>query len=182
MLAPHVIFPVARFTPFEDFPSLAAVPHHCGRCPLGVRLGRRSLVDLTAYAALVDSGLTCASRVRRPTPACQMTATTSNLWRMPGHGPSIASTSAVTSARLPRLPLAHSLLGPTDAFLRRKPPSPCLYLPAPPCGPSRFFHTPANLGGSMMRFPNRLRRQWPLISSVKSGCPLSLRSCQRRLW
>jgi hypothetical protein len=26
-------FPAARFTPFEEFPSSAAVPHHCGRCP-----------------------------------------------------------------------------------------------------------------------------------------------------
>jgi hypothetical protein len=25
-------FPATRFTPFEDFPSPAAVPHHCGRC------------------------------------------------------------------------------------------------------------------------------------------------------
>jgi hypothetical protein len=25
-------FPATRFTPFEDFPSSAAVPHHCGRC------------------------------------------------------------------------------------------------------------------------------------------------------
>jgi hypothetical protein len=25
-------FPTTRFTPFEDFPSSAAVPHHCGRC------------------------------------------------------------------------------------------------------------------------------------------------------
>jgi len=25
-------FPATRFTPFEEFPSLAAVPHHCGRC------------------------------------------------------------------------------------------------------------------------------------------------------
>jgi hypothetical protein len=28
--------PHARFTPFEDFPSSAAVPHHCGRCPLAI--------------------------------------------------------------------------------------------------------------------------------------------------
>ena len=28
-----VQIPATRFTPFEDFPSSAAVPHHCGRCP-----------------------------------------------------------------------------------------------------------------------------------------------------
>jgi hypothetical protein len=28
--------PATRFTPSEDFPSPAAVPHHCGRCPLAV--------------------------------------------------------------------------------------------------------------------------------------------------
>jgi hypothetical protein len=28
----RVALPATRFTPFEDFPSPAAVPHHCGRC------------------------------------------------------------------------------------------------------------------------------------------------------
>ena len=28
--------PATRFTPFEDFPSSVAVPHHCGRCLLAV--------------------------------------------------------------------------------------------------------------------------------------------------
>jgi len=30
------LFPHARFTPFEEFPSPVAVPHHCGRCLLAV--------------------------------------------------------------------------------------------------------------------------------------------------
>jgi hypothetical protein len=30
-------FPVRAFVPFEGFPSSAAVPHHCGRCPPAVR-------------------------------------------------------------------------------------------------------------------------------------------------
>jgi hypothetical protein len=25
--------PATGFTPFEEFPSPAAAPHHCGRCP-----------------------------------------------------------------------------------------------------------------------------------------------------
>jgi hypothetical protein len=29
-------FPATGFTPFEEFPSFAAVPHHCGRCPRAV--------------------------------------------------------------------------------------------------------------------------------------------------
>jgi len=29
-------FPAPRIVPFEEFPSSAAVPHHCGRCPLDV--------------------------------------------------------------------------------------------------------------------------------------------------
>jgi hypothetical protein len=29
-------FPAPRVIPFEEFPSSAAVPHHCGRCPLAV--------------------------------------------------------------------------------------------------------------------------------------------------
>jgi hypothetical protein len=33
--------PTPRFTPFEDVPSSAAVPHRCGRCPLAVHRGRR---------------------------------------------------------------------------------------------------------------------------------------------
>ena len=31
----HVPFPTAH-SPFEEFPSLVAVPHHCGRYPLDV--------------------------------------------------------------------------------------------------------------------------------------------------
>jgi hypothetical protein len=29
-------FPATGFTPFEEFPSFAAAPHHCGRCPRAV--------------------------------------------------------------------------------------------------------------------------------------------------
>jgi hypothetical protein len=36
-----VLVPAALFTPFKEFPSPAAVPHHCGRCPPAVL----SLVD-----------------------------------------------------------------------------------------------------------------------------------------
>jgi hypothetical protein len=32
-LAPSKGIPAARFIPFDEFPSSAAVPHHCGRCP-----------------------------------------------------------------------------------------------------------------------------------------------------
>jgi len=32
--------PATRFTPFEEFPSSAAVPHHCGRCLLAVTVRR----------------------------------------------------------------------------------------------------------------------------------------------
>jgi hypothetical protein len=31
-----VTFPAPRVIPFEEFPSSAAVPHHCGLCPLAV--------------------------------------------------------------------------------------------------------------------------------------------------
>jgi hypothetical protein len=39
VLRPVGPFPAMRFIPFEGFPSSAAVPHHCGRCPPAV--GRR---------------------------------------------------------------------------------------------------------------------------------------------
>ena len=32
--------PAARLIPFKEFPSSAAVPHHCGLCPLAVHLPR----------------------------------------------------------------------------------------------------------------------------------------------
>jgi hypothetical protein len=35
-LEPSGTIPATRFTPFEDFPSPAAAPHHCGRCPPAV--------------------------------------------------------------------------------------------------------------------------------------------------
>jgi hypothetical protein len=33
---PTEALPAPRIVPFEEFPSSAAVPHHCGRCPHGV--------------------------------------------------------------------------------------------------------------------------------------------------
>jgi hypothetical protein len=30
------VFPASRIVPFEEFPSSAAVPHHCGLCPPAV--------------------------------------------------------------------------------------------------------------------------------------------------
>jgi hypothetical protein len=50
------VFPVTRFTPFEDFPSPAAVPHHCGRCP-------------PAVTVLPDSSSDRSQRSCRPPPA-----------------------------------------------------------------------------------------------------------------
>jgi hypothetical protein len=43
-----VAFPAPRVIPFEEFPSSAAVPHHCGRCPLAfaARSPRPDLPDL----------------------------------------------------------------------------------------------------------------------------------------
>jgi hypothetical protein len=35
-LAPSGGFPATRFIPLDEFPSSAAAPHHCGRCPLVV--------------------------------------------------------------------------------------------------------------------------------------------------
>jgi hypothetical protein len=69
--SPTETLPTAPFTPFEDFPSLVAVPHHCGRCPLGVRQLRAPDDGLTTLAAFTHPCSTCAS-VRRP-PACRMT-------------------------------------------------------------------------------------------------------------
>jgi len=54
-------FPTAPFTPFEEFPSLAAVPHHCGRCLLDVRQVNAPFTDFTASVAIVHPGSVCAS-------------------------------------------------------------------------------------------------------------------------
>jgi len=42
-------FPAPRVIPFEEFPSSAAVPHHCGRCPpaIAARNPRPDLLDLS---------------------------------------------------------------------------------------------------------------------------------------
>lgn len=58
---PSRAFPISAFTPFEDFPSLVAVLHHCSRCPLGVRQMNAPYDGLTTSAALTHSGSTCAS-------------------------------------------------------------------------------------------------------------------------
>jgi len=57
----RVPFQSVRFTPFEEFPSLVAVPHHCGRCPLGFRQMIVPFSYFTAKAAFIHSGSTCAS-------------------------------------------------------------------------------------------------------------------------
>jgi hypothetical protein len=56
----------AQFTPFEDFPSLVAVPHHCGRCPLDVRQVNVPLDDLTAAVAFIPSGSTFCGPKAKP--------------------------------------------------------------------------------------------------------------------
>jgi hypothetical protein len=48
--------PATRFTPFEEFPSSAAVPHHCGRCLLGV----------TAHRSTAGSGRSRSLRSTAP--------------------------------------------------------------------------------------------------------------------
>jgi len=46
-----IAFPAPRIVPFEEFPSSAAVPHHCGRCPLAFA-ARSSHLDCPAEAEL----------------------------------------------------------------------------------------------------------------------------------
>jgi hypothetical protein len=49
-------FPATRFTPFEEFPSLAAVPHHCGRCPptIAFRCSVSRLAEAIEVAVIVQ--------------------------------------------------------------------------------------------------------------------------------
>jgi hypothetical protein len=56
----HVSFPTAPFIPFEEFPSLAAVPHHCGRCLLDVRQVNAPFADFTVDVAVVHPDSVCA--------------------------------------------------------------------------------------------------------------------------
>ena len=56
MLACHASSQSALFTPFEAFPSLVAVLHHCSRCPLDVRRVNVPLASLTANAAFIRPG------------------------------------------------------------------------------------------------------------------------------
>jgi hypothetical protein len=93
--------PGSAFTPFEVFPSLAAVPHHCGRCPLGVR--RSARLTLTSRSPRLSQRLARPTHRRSedphppaggPPPLHRWSR--SALDRRPS-GP-----DAVTSARLPR--------------------------------------------------------------------------------
>jgi len=110
--------PGSAFTPFEAFPSLAAVPHHCGRCPLDVRTFSAPDDHLTVTAALAESGPTDASRIRRSAPACRRTVATPSLESL-GPGPPTVWTCTVASARLPRSHVAHTPLERAAAFRRR---------------------------------------------------------------
>jgi hypothetical protein len=57
----------SAFTPFEAFPSLAAVSHHYDRCLRGVRRDTARFVDLAANTRLQHPDLDCAARVRADT-------------------------------------------------------------------------------------------------------------------
>jgi hypothetical protein len=95
-------FPGSAFTPFEAFPSLAAVSHHCDLDPLGVRLTIAPLAILTDDMALDDPGPTDASQVRRPTPAVRMTAAAPLLESTRSWTDHRLDRRTVASARLPR--------------------------------------------------------------------------------
>jgi hypothetical protein len=56
--------PATRFTPFEEFPSSAAVPHHCGRCLLAVAV-RRSTAEVGRSRSLHSTAFG-RSRARNP--------------------------------------------------------------------------------------------------------------------
>jgi hypothetical protein len=50
-------FPASRVVPFEEFPSSAAAPHHCGRCPPAVAACSRSAKRSTeVYAHVTVAG------------------------------------------------------------------------------------------------------------------------------
>jgi len=58
-------FPTTH-SPFEAFPSLVAVPHHCGRFPLDVSRNLTLIEDLTVFAASDISDPACAARSEEP--------------------------------------------------------------------------------------------------------------------
>ena len=69
-LATWTRFPAARFIPFKGFPSSAAVPHHCGRCPLIVGCqSPRSCLGLDAKSKPAGSGAPRCSFTRFARPA-----------------------------------------------------------------------------------------------------------------
>jgi hypothetical protein len=85
--------PATRFTPFEDFPSLAAVPHHCGRCPLAVTDHCRAfqLTEARRNTILLDRnrvGATVSTSLRRERVTRHTPSPTPALRREPATGPS----------------------------------------------------------------------------------------------
>lgn len=92
-LATWTRFLAARFIPFKGFPSSAAVPHHCGRCPLIVGCqSPRSCLDAafseerTARRELSCdrsrcSGVTCSEEWAFPA----LTSTEADASASPGH-------------------------------------------------------------------------------------------------
>jgi hypothetical protein len=106
-----VAFPAPRVIPFEEFPSSAAAPHHCGRCLLAftARSPRPDLPDPGVGFRLPSRGRSCCSgaehlRGPKPSPCCAVAGR--SLPRR--HAPSGRSHRGRWAARgLRRLRLAH---------------------------------------------------------------------------
>jgi len=168
---PSRIFPDSAFTPFEDFPSLAAVPHHCGRCLLGVRQviapfrphglpGSRQLWPNLRLASPKTHTRTLDGRC---SPHC---------WGSPNHGPSTVWTMLLPASSSPIARCTHS----ASNHLRVSSPM-TLELPslAPfACGSFRLFHASRD----WMVSPHNPRvglKKGAALARCCRGCPLKRR-------
>jgi len=165
----RVPFQSVRFTPFEEFPSLVAVPHHCGRCLLAfAKLLCPSLASQQTQRSATLARP--AHRIRRPTRKSNECSWL-HRWSLATHRPSTIWTA-------PRFRLAifhnrtvvHPLSRPPTRFFAEN-----LKHPPPAHNKLRALASLSSFTGWRaweMNFPT-LHQMGTAFAPPRQGCPCS---------
>jgi len=137
----RVPFQSVRFTPFEEFPSLVAVPHHCGRCLLA--FAKYLCPSLASQQTQRSATLARpAHRIRRPTRKSNECSWL-HRWSLATHRPSTIWTAPRFRLAIFLIALCSSPASTLGTFLRRKSHSLSAHSQQVACDSLPFIYSPA---------------------------------------